>query len=77
MYFARMYETTGIYIIMFKVFLDQTQTYIILLIVFMLLGSEFFRVIGGLNMKIDTSQVPPALFPAKFPTWLEAIKYSF
>ena len=52
LYFARMYESTGLYVIMFRSF-GSTMNYIVLVVVFMLIGSDFFRIVGGSNTKVN------------------------
>lgn len=69
-----MTDSTGIYIIMFKVFFDQTLYYIILIVLLMLFAAGFFRIVGGLNTKpTENYDGSFTLKPAPFSSWLESI----
>lgn len=73
LYFARMYESTGFYVIMFRNF-GNTLNYIILVVVFMLIGSDFFRIVGGSNSKIDPETGNP--YDAPFSNALVSLKFT-
>lgn len=53
LYFARIWESTGMYIVLFKKFTTGVAKFIFLIIVFVVIAADYFRIIGSSNIKIN------------------------
>lgn len=53
LYFARIWESTGMYIVLFRQFTTQMINFIFLIIVFMLISADYFSIVWSTNTLID------------------------
>jgi len=69
-----MSESIGLYIILFRQFMDGILKYIILIVVFVIIAADYFRVIGSDNTKIDPDT--QEFYKPPFPSLYESFKLS-
>lgn len=53
LYFGRMWEFSGQYVILFRYFMGGVSKFIFLIVVFMLIAADYFFLIGSSNTKVD------------------------
>lgn len=53
MYFGRIWEITGIYVILFRQFIESIWKFIFLIVVFVVIAADFFYVVGCTNSLVN------------------------
>lgn len=74
LYFARIWESTGMYIVLFKKFTTGVAKFIFLIIVFVGIAADYFHIIGSSNIKINPEN--KQYYDAPIPSFYNSIKLS-
>lgn len=74
LYFGRMWEQTGVYIVLFRKFINNVTNFIILILALAFIAADIFYILGSLSTQNDEETGTHK--HGVFPTFYDAVKAS-